>query len=310
MGGSVDVTQRGGVLIARMDNPPLALMDEATVEGIAAVLGRAERDPAIGGVVLTGSHPSRFLAHYDVGELLATAKSGPAFSPRGARRVLRVTRAVRRLPGGDRVLRRSPAAGLARLQRFHEVLLGIQRSSAVWVAAVNGSALGGGCELALACDVRLMAAGEHFIGQPEIMLGFPPGGGGTQRLARLLGPSRALRMVLDGTPLSPDQAVELGLIDQVVELDALLDAAVAEAAHLGSRPKAAIGACKRAVYVGGSQSLDAGLFLENSEVLSAMGTQEAQDAMAAYVRQTELVGDLPAYDPEVTKEAFARGRFV
>src|SRR5262249_59709767 len=81
---------------------------------------------------------------------------------------------------------------------FGEIWRRMNRCGAVFVAALNGSAMGGGCELALACDVRIMAEGPYLIGQPEILLGFPPGGGGTQRLARLLGSGRALRLVLDG----------------------------------------------------------------------------------------------------------------
>ena len=78
------------------------------------------------------------------------------------------------------------------------MLLRFNRAGAVFVAAINGSAMGGGCELALACDIRLMAAGPYLIGQPEILFGFPPGGGGTQRLARMLGSARALRLCLEG----------------------------------------------------------------------------------------------------------------
>jgi enoyl-CoA hydratase/carnithine racemase len=307
---TVKAAQHGRVLLVRLDNPPLALMDESMVEGIASVLARVERDPEIGGVVLTGSHPTRFLAHYDVGELLDVARSSPSLSPRAARAVLRVTELVRRLPRGDRMLRRTPLAGVALLERIHEVLSWIQRSPAVWVAAVNGSALGGGCELALACDVRYMAAAEHVIGQPEIMLGFPPGGGGTQRLARLLGPARALRTIIDGRPLSPERAAELGIVDHVVEPEWLIELALAEAARLGARPKAAIGACKRAVYWGGSRPLDEGLLLERSEFLSGLGTEDAVRAMSAYVDATNRNGELPAYDPTLVADAFERGRFA
>jgi PPOX class probable F420-dependent enzyme len=305
---SVTAMRRGRVLLVTLENPPLALMDETMVEGIAAVAERVKRDPGIGAVVLTGSHPSRFVAHYDVGELLDVARSGPSLSPRPARVLLRAAAMMRRLPAGGRFARHTPLAGVTILERIHEVMLGIERSPAVWVAALNGSALGGGCELALACDLRLMAAGEHVIGQPEIMLGITPGGGGTQRLARLLGPSRALRLLLDGRPLSPEQAAGLGVVDEVIAADQLLDAAVDEAARLAKRPKAAIGGCKRAVYGGGSLPLEQGLLVERSEFLSTLGTRDAQRAMAAYVEATRA-GDLPAYDPAAVAEAIAHGRF-
>jgi enoyl-CoA hydratase len=309
MAGTVNITQRGRVLLVTLENPPLALMDEGHLEGLIAALERAESDPDIGGVVLTGAHPTRFIAHYDVGELLQIATSSPALSRRMAHGALRATGAVRRVPGGDGLLQRGPAAGLAYLERFHETLVGIQSCPAVWIAALNGSALGGGCEVALACDRRFMAAGDHLIGQPEIMLGFPPGGGGTQRLARLLGPSKALRVVLDGKPFSPTEAAELGIVDEVVDGD-VVEAAIAEAERLGARPKAAIGSVKRAVYIGGSLPLEEGLRLERAELLSAMGTDEAKQAMAAYVEATKEAGELPAYDRDQMDAAFARGRFA
>jgi len=185
----------------------------------------------------------------------------------------------------------------------------MEASAAVWVAALNGSAMGGGCELALACDVRLMARGDHCIGQPEVLLGFSPGGGGTQRLARMIGSARALRLVLDGGALTPEEALSLGIVDYLVEPGELVDSAVAEAARLGSRPKAAIAACKRAVYEGGSMPLPQGLQLERAEFLSALGTVEAKQAMRDYLEAIERDGELPAYDPAQLHAARLRGRF-
>ena len=112
-----------------------------------------------------------------------------------------------------------PSSGLSDAERFGEVLSRFESAGAVVVAALNGSAMGGGCELSLACDFRLMADGPFYIGQPEILLGFPPGGGGTQRLTRLLGTGPALRLCLEGAPLDPAQAAEAGLVDEVVAPD-------------------------------------------------------------------------------------------
>jgi enoyl-CoA hydratase/carnithine racemase len=179
----------------------------------------------------------------------------------------------------------------------------------VFVAALNGSAMGGGCELSLACDLRLMARGPFVIGQPEILLGFPPGGGGTQRLARLLGSSRALRLCLDGGPLDPVAAEEIGLVDEVVEPEELLARALAVATRLARRPKAGIAGVKRAVYLGGAQSLRAGLRTERAEVMAAIGTDDSERAMAAYVEGTERSGELPGYDAEARDQALEDGRF-
>jgi enoyl-CoA hydratase len=307
--GEVRVDRRGRVLVATLENPPHGLMDSGMVAGLAALVQRAEADEGLGAVVLTGAHPERFVAHYDVGELLASARSGPSVGRRTAKSSLRVVGALRRVRRIERALQRTPAAGLVALERFHEILLAMNRSGAVFVAALNGSAMGGGCELALACDVRLMADGDFGMGQPEILFGFPPGGGGTQRLARLLGSGQALRLVLDGGPVSPADALQLGLIDELVAREVLLDRAIAVADRLGARPKAGVAACKRAVYEGGSLPLADGLRVERGEFMAAFGTRDADEAMAAYQHRLERTGELPGYDREVLERALQSGRF-
>ncbi len=307
--GEVRVEQRGQVLLATLDNPPHGLMDAAIVDGLEKLVARADSDGGVGAVVLTGAHPERFIAHYDVAELLAGAKSSPPVGPRTALASLRAVGALRRVPSVEAVLARTPAAGLVAVERFGDIFRRMNRCGAVFVAAINGSAMGGGCELSLACDVRLMAAGDHGLAQPEILLGVPPGGGGTQRLARLLGSARALRIVLEGGPLGPEEAAEIGLVDEVVAADELLERALALAERLGARPKAAVAASKRAVYEGASMSLADGLRLERAEFLAALGTAEAKEAMAAYVEGFERTGELPGYDPAARERALRDGRF-
>jgi enoyl-CoA hydratase/carnithine racemase len=307
--GRIDVEQRGRTLVGRLDNPPHGLMDSGIVDGLERLVERASSDDGVGAVVLTGAHPERFIAHYDVAELLAGAQAGPSVTPRVAHASLRVVGGLRRFQSADRALAKTPAAGLAQLERFHGILLAMNRSGAVFVAAINGSAMGGGCELALACDMRMMASGEaHMIGQPEILLGFPPGGGGTQRLARLLGSARALALVLDGGPLSPARALELGLVSEVVPAADLIERAMGLAERLGSRAKAAVAAAKRAVYEGGSLPLPAGLRLERAEFLGAFGQPDAVALMSDYVAETERTGELPLYDRDALARALERGR--
>ena len=307
--GAIRTEQRDRVLLATIDNPPHGLMDTGVVEALAGVVDRVDADAGIGAVVLTGAHPERFVAHYDVQELLEGARGGPSVGRRGAAATLRAVGALRRVPRAEEALSRTPAAGVVALERFHEVLLRMNRSGAVFVAALNGSAMGGGCELALSCDQRVMARGEFGIGQPEILFAFPPGGGGTQRLARLLGSARTLRLVLDGGPLTPEEALEIGLVDEVVDRAGVVDRALEIAARLARRDKTAVGAAKRAVYEGGSLPLAAGLRLERAEFLAALGSAESERAMAAYQDELARRGDLPGYDEATIRRALEEGRF-
>jgi enoyl-CoA hydratase/carnithine racemase len=311
MSGTLKIEQQEHVLVVALVNPPHGLMDRSMVMALGDLAARADTDPSVGAVVLTGAHESRFLAHYDVAEILFGAETGPSgLSPAVVRASLRATAAARRVRGADGVLAGTPVAGLVAVEQFKDVLLSIQHCAAVWIAAINGHAMGGGCELTLACDVRYMAAGDWRIGQPEILLGFPPGGGGTQRLTRLLGTSRALRICLEGLPMTSAQALEVGLVDRTVAREELLDAAVAEARRLGRRPKAAIGAVKRAVYEGGSRPLIDGLRVEAAEFVATLSTPEALTAMRSYVDTLERTGELPAYDFDQDAELDQRGHFA
>jgi enoyl-CoA hydratase/carnithine racemase len=307
MGEVLTEERGGGVLLATLSNPPHGLMDAPIVDGLEALVARAESDPAVTGIVLVGAHPERFVAHYDVGELLAASTASPAVGTGAARASLSAVGAARRVPRAAKALERTPLAGVSEAERFGEIFLRLNQAGAVVVAAINGSAMGGGCELALACDIRLMADGPFSIGQPEILLAFPPGGGGTQRLARLLGTAAALRLCLDGAPLDPRAALGLGIVDEVVPPPELLDRALELAGHLAKRSKRSIAAVKRAVYLGGALPLRDGLRLERAEFLAAITSEEARRAMAAYVEATGE--ELPLYDRAARERALERGRF-
>jgi enoyl-CoA hydratase len=294
------------VVIATLDSPPHGLMNAELVAGFDALVGDVERDAGIGAVVVHGAHPERFLAHYDVGELLELAKAaGLKVSQRQADIALRAVRAVARVPGSGGVVERTPAAGMLALERFHELLLRINRVGATFIAAIDGSALGGGCELALACDLRYMADGDFLIGQPEILLGIIPGGGGTQRLARLLGGGRALELVLEGSALSPAEALTAGLVNRVLPLDRLLDEAVETAQRLARRPRIAVAAAKRAVYEGGSATLARGLRVEQAGFMATLTSAPGGRGLQAYVDGLKRTGELPFYDPTARERLLA-----
>jgi enoyl-CoA hydratase len=141
------------------------------------------------------------------------------------------------------------------------------------IAAVNGFALGGGCELALACDLRVCSASARF-GQPEILLGIIPGGGGTQRLSRLLGPSVAKDLIFTGRQVGAEEALRIGLVNRVAEGSAL-DEALAWAAELARGAVAAVALAKRAIDRGLDITLDGGLDLEQQLFAEVFTTDDA-----------------------------------
>jgi enoyl-CoA hydratase/carnithine racemase len=150
------------------------------------------------------------------------------------------------------------------------------------IAAVSGPALGGGCELALACDLRIAADSARF-GQPEILLGIIPGGGGTQRLPRLVGPARAKDMILTGRQVAADEALVMGLVDEVVERDQLMSRARELAATLARGPLAAQALAKAAIDDGLQVTLAEGLALEQAAFVEVFRTEDARVGVAAFL---------------------------
>jgi enoyl-CoA hydratase len=151
------------------------------------------------------------------------------------------------------------------------------------VALINGFTLGGGLELSLCCDFRI-AARNTRLGLPEINLGVIPGWGGTQRLPRLIGRSRALWMILSGDPINAEAALSYGLVDEIVDdYDDLVPAGEKLLGRLGAKSRTAIALAKRAVYEGGNMSLYDGLALESEVFGMAWGTEDRLEGIAAYM---------------------------
>jgi enoyl-CoA hydratase len=150
------------------------------------------------------------------------------------------------------------------------------------VAAVNGYALGGGCELALCADRRIAAADATF-GQPEILLGVIPGAGGTQRLPRLVGPARAKDLVFTGRFVGAEEALAIGLVDEVVAAEETHDAALRWASQFATGPAYALRAAKEAIDVGGEVDLATGLEIERQQFASLFATEDRTIGMTSFV---------------------------
>ncbi|MDG1267162.1 MAG: enoyl-CoA hydratase-related protein [Ilumatobacter sp.] len=165
---------------------------------------------------------------------------------------------------------------------FHDAIGAFAALPRFVIAAVSGYALGGGCELALGCDYRI-ASDKAVFGQPEILLGIIPGGGGTQRLARVVGPSKAKEMCLTGRQVKADEALQIGLADEVVAPSELHRRALALAAEVAKGALQAQAITKRVIDSGLSTSLNAGLALEREGFVEVFGTDDSQIGVASFL---------------------------
>jgi len=240
---------RGPVVVVRVHRPEAlnALMRD-TLDQLEAVATRFHDDPAQGALILTGSGEKSFVSGADIGELDA-----------------------------------QDARGLEELSRLGQRVFGrFERAPKPVIAAVNGYAFGGGCELALACHVRL-ASENAVLGLPETKLGIIPGYGGTQRLPRLVGMGRALELILSGRPVKADEAERIGLVNRVVPREQLLDEAEKLALAMLKNGPLAVTAAIEAVGRGLEMSLDDGLRLESALFGMLGASQDAHEGFKAFL---------------------------
>lgn len=169
-------------------------------------------------------------------------------------------------------------------QSLHQAFTSIAQIPQPTIAAINGYALGGGCEVALCCDLRI-AAEDATLGLPEVTLGIIPGAGGTQRLPRLIGASRAKELIFTGRFVRASEAGEIGLVNSVVPPEAVLETAREWAERLARGAGLALRAAKLAVDAGMDASLDAGLALERSLFAGLFATQDRALGMESFVTQ-------------------------
>lgn len=233
-----------GVAVIRLTRPKVNALSAALLAELQAVAEQLQADPP-GAVVVTGGE-RLFAAGADITEF-----GGP-----------------------------DEAKDLGR--RFFDALNAVAAIPRIVIAAVAGVALGGGCELALACDLRIVADNATF-GQPEILLGIIPGGGGTQRLARLVGPARAKRMVMLGVQVKAAEALAIGLADEVVPAAELHNRAFALAAEYARGATVAQGYAKQAIDLGLDSSLDDGLELEQRLFVDSFRTNDAGIGIASFL---------------------------
>ncbi|HED8892310.1 TPA: enoyl-CoA hydratase/isomerase family protein [Pseudomonas aeruginosa] len=287
------IEQRGRVLQVLLDNPPANFLTTAVMQELADLLEDLEQRQDIGAVILSGAADGVFLTHFDVDEIERAVAPITFSMPAWLTRLLLESESLlRHLPGARKRLRRTLLAGVADMNLFHEVTAHMRRMDKVFIAAINGLALGGGCELALACDLRLMAEDdqvERFLGQPEVLIGLIPGGGGTQMLARSLGVARALELCLEGQLLEPRQALALGLVNGLAPAEELLEAADALAQRLSRRSPQAVRLIKRSIYQAASRDWTEGMASEKAGFLSAASQGNTRRAMREYIERVRTI---------------------
>jgi enoyl-CoA hydratase/carnithine racemase len=226
-----------GVVVLRLNRPPLNALSIAVLAGIADAAADLAADPSVKAVVVAGSEKA-FAAGADINELA---------SPDTARPII---------------------------EMFRRAFDGLGAIPRPVIAAVSGFALGGGFELALACDLRI-AAESARLGFPEISLGVFPGAGGTQRATRLVGPARVKELMWTGRHVKAEEALAIGLVDRVVPTAELDERALEWAASLASGAVVAMGLAKRAIDDGLDGSLAAGLDAETAAFLEVLRTEDA-----------------------------------
>jgi enoyl-CoA hydratase/carnithine racemase len=179
----------------------------------------------------------------------------------------------------------TPAGNMKMIRFAHETLRKMRKSPKIFIAAINGHALGGGFEMALACDLRFAAEGEYRLGLPEVTLGLLPGNGGTQRLPRLIGRTRALEMMITGSVVPPAKALELGMVNRLYPAGELMEKTMAFARKLASGATLAIGHIKRAILEGSEMPLEEAMALEIALMAPLYESQDAAEGFAAFAEK-------------------------
>jgi enoyl-CoA hydratase/carnithine racemase len=178
-------------------------------------------------------------------------------------------------------------ANMKMIRFAHVTLAKMGSSPKVFIAAINGFALGGGLEMALACDLRFASDADFKLGLPEVTLGLLPGNGGTQRLPRLVGRTTALDLMITGRAVSPNEALELGIVDRVFPAAELQAETMKYATRLASGATLAIGRIKQAVFEGLDLPLDDALALERELMAPLFDTQDAKEGIAAFAEKRQ-----------------------
>jgi enoyl-CoA hydratase len=243
-----------GVAEVVIDRPPMNTLDYEMYDQLTSVVEQLEGDDAVHAVLFRSAHPTVFVSGADIAKM--------------------------------QHYDRSRGASARKVDTVHSTFLRVQRLSKPTVVVIAGHALGGGCELALCMDFRVMAQGRPRIGLPEVNLGIVPGGGGTQRLARLIGRAAATEMLLLGSRLDADEAVRVGLVNRsCADAESALAEGRALATRLAGQSPTATRLIKRALNDGADGDLVRGLAVEREAVIEALSSPDAVEGFTAFLEK-------------------------
>mgnify|MGYP005669985871 FL=1 len=252
------IEDRGHYIICYLSNPPSHTLNSSGVQEINKFLDIIEKKDDLRVLAFTGEGENVFIKHYEVGELADSAEKN--------------------------IQSNKETKDPKELHAFHRMLLRLKDLDAIVVAGINGNTAGGGCEFSLGCDLRVMSDGDFLIGLPETSVGILPGGGGTQRLSRLIGSSRALDLILHAKLLTPLEAYNLGIINKLLNEKKFKEELDEYCEDLANRAPIALSQVKKIIHQGLEMTLEDSLLLEQKAFDVTMNSKDAARAMRSLLR--------------------------
>ena len=263
------IVDEGQIVTCYLSNPPTHTL---TAEGVIEIhkfldIMEAKKDLRV--LAFTGDGDEVFIKHYEVGELAETAEKN--------------------------LNKTQVNSDPKELHGFHRMLLRLRDLDAIVIAGINGNTAGGGCEFSLGCDLRIMSDGDYKIGLPETSVGILPGGGGTQRLARLIGASRALDLILHARLLTPHEAESFGIINKIIPHKNFHEGLNHYCQDLANRAPIALSQVKKIIHKGLDMTLEEGLLLEQKAFDITMNSEDAAQAMRALLTAEENIEEVSKF---------------
>ena len=266
------IEDKGHYMICYLSNPPSHTLTSSGVAEVHKFLDLVEKNNDLRVLAFTGEGEDVFIKHYEVGELANSAEKNIESNK----------------------TQKDPTE----LHAFHKMLLRLKNLDAIVIAGINGNTAGGGCEFSLGCDLRIMSEGEYFIGLPETSVGILPGGGGTQRLSRLIGSSRALDLILHAKLLSPAEAYNLGVINKLIPKNKFEEELDLYCQDLANRAPIALSQVKKIIHQGLEMPLEESLLLEQKAFDVTMNSKDAARAMRSLLNSQENIEDVEEFNWE------------